>query len=495
MKINKMETVFRELNPAENPKYSEFDDIALSRLFAEVVKNVLRYNTTQKSWNYYDGTRWIRDEGNMKASKHMKRFARIVWNYAADFTRYMKIAQSIQNANTRRRLLDDARECYAFCSEELDAQENLLNCQNGVLDLNSFELLPHNPDLLLSKLANVYYNKNAKGELWKKTNREIFQNDESCIRFNHQFLGLSLTCNTAEEKFLMWLGTTTRNGKSTIGDTVVYMMGDYACTIQPETLMQRVKDGRQASGDIARLRGVRLVMTSEPDKKSSYDVSLLKQLTGGDRITARHLQEREIEFNPVLKLIVNTNYLPVVSDSTLFDSDRVIVLPFERHFKPEERDKELKRKLKSKENLSGVLNCLLDGLKDYRENGLVYPDKVIEASEEYANREDKMSMFFSDMASNFTGDGKFANQRYWSIKDAYEEFAKWCDDSGFRKESKKNFIEEVKKRRCFRDKGYCFGVQKDRVIDLDRLRAKVPTRAPSIPAFPDDNTEVQEIQF
>ena len=86
-----------------------------------------------------------------------------------------------------------------------------------------------------------------------------------------------------------------------------------------------------------------------------FDAALLKTLTGRDTITARHLHEREFQFVPSFKLFINTNYLPHVNDDTLFASDRVNVITFDKHFGDDERDPELKEKLKAQENISGAM--------------------------------------------------------------------------------------------------------------------------------------------
>lgn len=463
--------ILNELNPAQNPKYRQFSDIALSRLFADIFKGEIRFNTTHNSYDYFDGKVWKLDEGNMKAEHRMKQFSLCLWAYAGDKEKPVReVAERMQGRNTRKRILDDAKEHYSFNSEDLDAQENLLNCQNGVLDLNTFELLPHDPEMLLSKICNVHYDADATGTLWLDTIVEIFQHDTDLVRFMHQLYGMSLTCYTGEEQFYLEYGASTRNGKSTMNDVIAYLMGDYCCTVQPETLMRKKKDSRQASGDVARLKGARLVLSSEPDKRSSWDVALIKQMTGGDIITARHLREREMQFRPVFKLIINTNHLPIVSDSTLFDSDRVLVIPFEKHFTAAERDRNLKRKLKTKENLSGILNWLLEGLRDFRENGLVVPDAVYKATEDYSQREDKFMTFLRDRIEDRVLHGDLKENKYWTIAAAYNDYTSWCDEVGMGVDSRKTFTEEVKKRGLFQQRGYICGVQYSNLIKLDRVR-------------------------
>lgn len=119
-----------------------------------------------------------------------------------------------------------------------------------------------------------------------------------------------------------------------------------------------------------------MVNISEPGKQMVLSASLVKTLTGRDTINARFLNENSFEFVPQFKLFINTNHLPKVTDPTVFDSGRVKVIPFNRHFSEEEQDKSLKHKLRQAENMSGILNWCLDGLWMMRETGLEAPPAV-----------------------------------------------------------------------------------------------------------------------
>jgi putative DNA primase/helicase len=130
--------------------------------------------------------------------------------------------------------------------------------------------------------------------------------------------------------------------------------------------MKQNKDSRQASGDIARLNGCRFLNASEPPKRMIFDVALLKTLLGRDTITARHLHEREFEFVPIFKLVINTNFLPLITDDYMFSSGRINVITFDRHFEPHEQDRILKTRLREPENISGLFNWCLVGLRLFK---------------------------------------------------------------------------------------------------------------------------------
>jgi putative DNA primase/helicase len=324
----------------------------------------------------------------------------------------------------------------------------LLNVQNGVLDLSEgkFEFMEHSADLLLSKICNVEYNPAAECPSWNKFINEIMQGDTEKIKYLQKIAGISLTGDTKEETMFILYGATTRNGKSTFVETLGYLLGDYALTMRPESLaVKQNNDSRQANGDIARLKGVRFVNASEPPKRMIFDVALIKTLLGRDSITARHLHEREFEFVPVFKLVINTNYLPQILDDTVFSSGRINVVSFDRHFEPHEQDKTLKNKLRSKSELSGILNWCIDGLKLYYKEGLLPPKAVTDSTVEYRQQSDKIGNFINEVL--------IKSEKNCKAKEVYESYVKWCDCNGYGCENKGNFFAELKNKRIFSERG------------------------------------------
>jgi putative DNA primase/helicase len=180
-------------------------------------------------------------------------------------------------------------------------------------------------------------------------------------------------------------------------ETILHLMGDYGRTAQPESIAQKqTANGSTPSEDIARLRGARFVNMSEPNKGLRLNAALVKQMTGGDTITARFLHQNSFEYKPEYKLFINTNYLPYVSDDSIFASERVKLIPFERHFEESERDKGLKEFFRQPENISGILNWLIEGLKLMYEEGLELPQAVKNAITQYREESDKEGLFFCE---------------------------------------------------------------------------------------------------
>lgn len=435
--------VMRSLSPLTNKLYETRDQITFGRLFADTFKSVLKYNVTSKQWYIYDGIVWKEDTGGVITGRLAETFQRVLKIYLAESvsgnetqfeTDYQKFALRLGDRQKRLCMIEDAKHHTNVKMEDFDRDKNLLNVQNGVINLKTFELLEHDPDMLLSKVCNVSYNPEASSLMWEKFLNDVFEGDQQKIEYLQRLFGYALTGDSQYEECYLLYGKTTRNGKSTLLRTFETMMGSYGLSIKPESLAQRKTDGRTANGDIARLKGCRFLHCSEPQKGMILDVSLLKTLTGRDIITARNLYEREFQFTPVFKLFFNSNYLPTVTDMTLFGSNRIKVIEFNRHFTEQERDVHLKDKLESPENQSAILNWSLEGLKRFYELGTVPPESVRHSTEEYKKQSDKIQNFITDCLC----ESPTANL---SLSDLYLTYTKWCSANGFRAEGKKNFRE------------------------------------------------------
>lgn len=309
--------VLKKLNELNAVERFPMNDRGSADLFATIFKNVSRYNPTKKDWMYYDKTRWTADTEGMRAKRNAKMLADVLVRYSVTASlpddkrqSYIKYAAGMMNYRNRNVMITDAKDLNFFENTELDKDDFLINCRNCVLDLSEDQpkVLEHNADLLLSKICNASYNPAATCTLWEKTVNEIMQGDTAKIKYLQKMSGRFLTGDTSEEEFYIFFGATTRNGKSTITEILLYLLGDYATTISPESLAIKAnKDSRTASPDIAKLAGTRLVVASEPPRRMLFDSSLVKTLTGRDTVSARFLHENEFQFKPKFKLILNSS--------------------------------------------------------------------------------------------------------------------------------------------------------------------------------------------
>ena len=429
----------------------ETSDKGFGRLFADVFKDKHRYNPSRRDFMRYDGKRWIDDIEGLSARASAKALSDALVRYAVNIDtegKYLKAVATLCNIRNRNNMLQDSKDVYFFSNEQLDVNDYLLNVQNGTLDLTDDKpkFVEHSPDMLLSKICNAEYNPAADCKEWKKFLMEIMQDDKEKILYLQKIAGLSLTGNTEQETCFILYGSTTRNGKSTFCETLIHLLGDYSLTMKPESLaVKQNLDSRQASGDIARLAGCRFCNASEPPKRMLFDTALLKSLLGRDSITARHLHQREFSFIPKFKLVINTNYLPTITDDTVFSSGRINVISFDRHFEAQEQDKDLKNRLRDKQELSGILNWCVEGLRLYRQQGLEPPQAVQTATNTYRMDSDKIGNFINECLTK-TG-------RNSKAKDIYEVYSKWCEENGFGVENKSNFFAELKTKGLFANNG------------------------------------------
>lgn len=451
-----------QLHPEDN--YT-LDDKGFGALFADVFADLCRWNVTAKEWYFYNGVVWEADVGGMRTSRQAKRLVEALTVYSTTMedyrkTEYLKMVARYGQLRCRETMMKDARDKHFICQADLDANHDLLNCQNGTFNLRTGILQPHCPGDLLSKVASFSYDPDATSPLFASFMEQVMERDNEKINYLQKVIGYSLTAETAVEACWILFGSTTRNGKSTLVETISHMLGGsagYSCTMQPQTLAQKQnKDTRQASGDIARLNGCRFLSASEPPKRMLFDAALLKTLLGRDTITARHLFEREFEFRPHFKLFINTNFLPLIQDDTLFTSGRINVITFDRHFAPHEQDRTLKDKLRAPGNLSGIFNWCYQGLLKFRAEGAEPPESVKAATAEYRQSSDKIGNFIAECLER-TGKNSKAG-------DVYRCFSQWCDENGFGTESKTNFFDELRSKGLLAKSGTVNGVTYQNVV-------------------------------
>ena len=302
------------------------------------------------------------------------------------------------------------------------------------------EFREHRPEDFLTKVSPVIYNPDADCPRWRTFITEIMQGDKARADYLQKAIGYSLTGDTRMECLFILYGPTSRNGKGTTMESILRIMGEYGKNADP-TMLQ-AKFNSQSGGpseEIARLAGSRFVNISEPEKKITLDAALTKRLTGNDTITARYLHENSFEFRPNFKIFINTNHRPNITDLTLFESGRIKIIPFDRHFEENEQDKDLKSTFAKPENMSGILNWMLEGYKLFRSQGLAMPDSVVQATTDYQIFSDKMGQFFDECIEEKEG----CELRRGAVYTRYKE---WCGENGYRAEAAKNLNQEIEKR-------------------------------------------------
>lgn len=446
-------------------------DKDLSRLFGEWSRDTLAYVPEAGSYYSYEGDAgfWVRDAQDQLALRRAKEFTDALFEVASGISgdeergRFRKALSRYDAYRNRVSLLADARECLRVERDRFDADKDLLNVRNGTLDLRTMEMRPHRASDRLTMRAPVTYDPEAGAEGWTAFIEDAQRGDRETIAYIQKLCGLCLISGNPEQKFWLFHGVT-RSGKTTALEVLGRMLGPgYSRNVQPETFAEKEhKDSARPTSDTARLAGARFVRTSEASEGMLFGAARLKQLTGGDTMTARFLHENEFEFEPEFVAIMATNHLPHVSDKTLFDSGRLVVVPWMNHKDEKEQDKGLKDKLTEDEALSGLLNWCLEGLARYRAEGLEPSTTTKEATEEYRRTSDKVDLFIKECMERDGSDGIRALE-------AYEAFRSWCQDSGLITYGKQRFFRELRARGMLTDAARIGGVPVRNVVGGWRL--------------------------
>jgi putative DNA primase/helicase len=255
------------------------------------------------------------------------------------------------------------------------------------------------------------------------------------IRFLQRAVGYSLS-GTINEQVLFILYGTGANGKSTFVETVRSLLGDYAQQSEFETFLVR-KNGGGPRNDIARLKGARFVSAVEAEQGCRLSETIIKQVTGGDKITARFLYQEFFEFTPEFKLFLASNHKPRIVGTNEAIWRRIRLIPFTVTIPHHERDPHLLDKLRRE--LPGILAWAIRGCVKWQEKGLGEPSEVAEATSEYRLEEDFLAAFLADKC---TADPKGAA----SAGSLYKAYESWCADNGEEPAAQKVFGSELGSR-------------------------------------------------
>jgi len=252
--------------------------------------------------------------------------------------------------------------------------------------------------------------------------------NQGLIEFLQTAVGYSLTGDISERVMFILYGRGA-NGKSTFLKTLDSVFGEYASTTPTSTLYSKRFEG--VPNDIARLKGQRFVIAIESEEERRLAESLVKQVTGGDKIASRFMRAEWFEFYPKFKIFFSTNHKPRIWGSDKAIWDRIRLVPFNVVIPDEEQDKHLSDKL-IKES-SGILNWALQGLKKWRKQGLVQPDEIKQATLDYKTEMDLIGQFLDESCEEPSGT---------EIESSllYNHFTSWCYEIGLRKVITRNLF-------------------------------------------------------
>lgn len=323
-------------------------------------------------------------------------------------------------------------------ADQLDADPWLLNTPTGTLDLRTGQLRVHDPLDLCTKITGCDYQAGAECPRFVQFLMEIFAGDVDVVAYMLRYLGASLTGITRDQVFQVWYGEGA-NGKSTLLEVMLHVLGDYAQKMSPGVLTgRRNHTGEAPSPNIVRLRGVRFAAGAEVEEDTRWNEALVKELTGNETITARRLHAHPVEFPPTWKIALAVNHKPTVRGTDHGIWRRIHLVPFAVKFDGPRLDATLLDRLITHE-APGILALLVRGCQEWQRVGLAPPAAVQAAVQAYRQGQDTIGEFLEECTSE--------DQSSTVARAAvYRSYRTWAIDSGLDPLSKQKFTRVLEER-------------------------------------------------
>lgn len=396
-------------------------DVGNGQRFAAQHGGDVRYVHQWNKWIVWNGRCWAEDTTG-EVMRRAKRTARCIYDEAnrcddpekrQNLAKFAAKCESAQKLNAMLALAK-SEQPIPVAIEALDRQPWLLNVENGTVDLRSGALRDHHREDYLTKICPTPL-QYGEPKLWLQFLSQILSPE--LVDFVQRLMGASLVGEVRDEIFPILYGTGA-NGKTVLLNTWAGMLGpDYACSAPP-ALLQTSKH-KQHPTEIATFFGKRLVTVSETDDNCRLSEALVKQLTGGDLLTARRMNEDFWSFPPSHTLVLASNYKPTIAGTDHGIWRRVRLVPFVVTIEESAQDRQLTAKLRNEYPL--ILAWAVKGCLEWQKRGLSAPSTISDATAEYKTDSDPFGRFVADC---------FVTEGSVSRHDAYEAYQRWCVENG-----------------------------------------------------------------
>jgi putative DNA primase/helicase len=422
------------------PPGNTLTDLGNSERFVRDHGETVRYCYPWRTWLVYTGTNWERDEAG-RVHRLAKETVRSIYREASteeDEDRRKRLSKHATSSEAEpkiRAMLELAKSEVPISPDELDADPWLLNVPNGTLDLQSGELREHRREDLLTKTAGADYHPDAEAPLWMATLERVLPSP-ALRAFFKKLCGYAITGDVSEHILAVLYGTGA-NGKSTSLNALLEAAGDYGMQAAPDLLV--AKKGAHPT-EVADLFGKRLVASIEVEDGRRLAESLVKQLTGGDKVRARRMRQDFWQFDPTHKVFMAVNHKPEVRGTDTAIWRRIRLIPFTETIPPHEQDKKLSEKLRHE--LPGILAWAVEGSLEWQREGLQAPEEVRKATGQYRSEMDVIGAFLQDECEI----GPDYREPFTAVYKRYEE---WCEEGGERAETRRKFNARLKERGRF----------------------------------------------
>jgi len=410
-----------------------------AKQFSNMFQGKILWCDPWNTWLIFKEGRWQRDD-ELKTVDLAKQVAKSMYERASQIDddnerkAFVKWTLRTESRQALMNMIELAKPDLSVRPELLDVDKYLLNLRNGTYDLRNDKLLSHSPEDRLTMMANVEYDPDAKCPKWIEFLNKIFAGDQDLIGFVQKALGYSLTGDTGEDCFFIVYGTGA-NGKTTFLNTIETVLGDYAAQSRAETFLSKDRD--TIPSDLARLKGRRFVVATEFPQGKVIAESLIKSLTGRDELTVRELFGKWFQYKPQFKIWLGTNHKPVVRDNSVGFWRRVKLIPFEVQIPVNERIRNFEDILL--EEASGILNWMLEGYREWKNEGLGDTEKIREATAEYRDENDVLRDFLEERCIEDPNASI-------SKKELYQAYVDWSTFNTEKTLSKGTFLRLIEER-------------------------------------------------
>ena len=427
-------------------EHYDLTDTGNAHRLSDKFGHIIRYSYNRKKWYFWDGKTWRLDE-----SGEIKKLADVICEDIKQEAfmeqdedvqaKMVKWANRTAGSNNKENMIKECQHLDGIPvgANSFDSYPDFFNCQNGIVNLRNGELIPHDSSFMMSKIAMCDYDVSGKSpEMWLHFLDDVTAGNKELQEYIQRCVGYSLGGSTREQcaYFLYGMGN---NGKSTFLDTIADMLGDYAANTQPETIMMKRFGNEGANSDVARLKGARYVTCEEPTEGVRLNEGLLKQLTGGSKITCRFLYGEEFEYTPEFKIWVATNHKPVIRGTDVGIWRRIKLIPFEVNIPPEKVDKHMKYKLRKE--MPQILHWAVEGCIKWQREGIAEPKCVQEAVREYKNEMDLLVGFIEQCVEITYDSGDKI-----PASDLFHIYSMWAKANNEYEMSSKKFFREIGKK-------------------------------------------------
>jgi putative DNA primase/helicase len=399
-------------------------------------------------WMTFDAKKWVATT-NEAVIEQSRRFANslvaeVVAGGAADLDKIRAYTRRL-SAGAVRAAADLAKGQLLIDAELFDRHPDLLNVANGVIDLRTGELGPHDPKLLLTKCAPTNYRPDATHRDWDKSLAAL---PDDAADWTQLRLGQAITGHPAPDDILSVFHGAGSNGKTTITTGINRTLGEgeHAVTVPDRVLLANPGDHPT---ELMTLRGARLALLEETPEARHLNVKRLKDVLGTTTMTARLIRHDSVTWSPTHTLFVSTNYRPRIDETDHGTWRRLALITFPYTYRRAEEtlrgerdrrgDPTLRQRIDAGRDCQheAILKWLVDGARRWYAAGQVMvppPETVAADTRDWRHETDLILRFFDD---NLIADCRY----YIPGKDLYEVFIEWLTVNGRQKWTAQTFAD------------------------------------------------------